>query len=201
MPKDKSPGLKNFLKITKFYTKSREDFEEKNSKLAKLKFYTKVQKHRLYIDTSVFGGFYDDEFAEFTIPLFDRVNNGEFEILYSTVTQDELENAPERVRNLVRQLKREHTGFIEITNESVELANKYIDEQVVGQTSYADCLHIALATINRADYLISWNFKHIVNVERIRGFNAVNIKYGYKFLEIRSPRDFVKYENNEGKNF
>lgn len=76
------------------------------------------------------------------------------------------------------------------------MATQYIAEGVVGQTSLADCLHIALATINRADYLISWNFKHIVNVQRIRGYNSINIKNGYKELEIRSPRDFVIYEDN-----
>jgi hypothetical protein len=85
---------------------------------------------------------------------------------------------------------------METNDEAVELAIQYIAEKVVGQTSFADCLHIALATINRADYLISWNFKHIVNVQRIRGYNAINIKNGYKELEIRSPRDFMTYEDN-----
>jgi len=152
-------------------------------------------KQRLYVDTSVFGGFYDVEFAEFTKPLFERFLNGEFTLLFSTVTQDELENAPENVKALVTSLKKEHTEFIETTDESVDLASLYVTEKVVGQTSYADCLHIALATVNRADYLISWNFKHIVNVQRIRGYNAINIKNGYPQLEIRSPRDFMNYEN------
>jgi len=128
-----------------------------------------VRKQRLYIDTSVFGGYYDEEFSEFTIPLFERLNLGEFIVLFSTVTQDELENAPEKVRDLVTKIKVENTEFIDTTEEAVDLASEYIAEKVVGQTSYADCLHIALATINRADYLISWNFKHIVNVQRIRG--------------------------------
>ena len=153
-------------------------------------------RQRLYIDTSVFGGHYDIEFAEFTVPLFKRIFAGEFILLFSTVTQDELENAPDNVKELVRQLKVEHTEFLETTDESVELATEYISERVVGQTSYADCLHIALATINRADYLISWNFKHIVNVQRIRGYNSINIKSGYKQLEIRSPRDFINYDND-----
>lgn len=156
-----------------------------------------MQRQRLYIDTSVFGGFYDDEFSEFTIPLFDRINSAEFILLFSTVTQDELENAPESVRNLVKQLKIDDTEFLETTDEVVDLATEYIEEKVVGQTSFVDCLHIALATIYRADYLISWNFKHIVNVLRIRGYNAINIKNGYKILEIRSPRDFAKYEDND----
>jgi len=128
--------------------------------------------------------------------LFDRLDENEFIILFSTVTQDELENAPEEVKQLVKGLKIENTEYLETTDEAVELANKYIAEKVVGQTSYADCLHIALATINRADFLISWNFKHIVNVQRIRGYNSINIKNGYRQLDIRSPREFKKYEND-----
>ncbi len=93
-------------------------------------------------------------------------------------------------------MKAENTEFLEIIDEVVDLATQYISEGVVGQTSFADCLHIALATINRADYLISWNFKHIVNIQRIRGYNSINIKNGYKELEIRSPRDFMTYEDN-----
>jgi len=117
-------------------------------------------------------------------------------LLFSTVTQDELENAPEKVKNLVKGIKEKYTEFIEATEEAVELASAYIDEKVVGQTSFADCLHIAIATINKADYLISWNFKHIVNIERIEGYNSINLKKGYKQLEIRSPREFEKYEDN-----
>ena len=143
-----------------------------------------------------FGGYFDIEFEDFTIPLFDRIKEGEFTLLFSSVTQDELENAPIKVKEFVQHLRVEQTEFLEITDETVELANEYISEKVVGSTSYADCLLIALAIINRADYLISWNFKHIVNVERIRGYNSINLKMGYKQLEIRSPRDFTKYEDD-----
>ncbi|MEI8049230.1 MAG: PIN domain-containing protein [Bacteroidota bacterium] len=152
-------------------------------------------KQRLYIDTSVFGGYFDEEFSEFTRPLFGRLQDGEFRLLFSAVTQDELSTAPERVKKLVTGLRAENTEFVETNEEAVELATQYIAEKVVGLTSFADCLHIALVTINRADYLISWNFKHIVNVLRIRGYNAINIKNGYKELEIRSPRDFMTYED------
>jgi predicted nucleic acid-binding protein len=153
-------------------------------------------KQRIYIDTSVFGGFFDEEFAEHTIPLFDRLKNDEFTLLYSTVTEEELESAPQKVKELVKSIKIDNTEFLEASSEAIDLASEYISEKVVGQTSYADCLHIALATINRADFLISWNFKHIVNVQRIRGYNSINIKNGYKQLEIRSPREFEKYEDD-----
>ncbi len=153
-------------------------------------------KQRIYIDTSVFGGYFDEEFSEHTIPLFDRLRNEEFVLLFSNVTQEELENAPEKVKNLVRGLKADYTEYLETTGEVVDLATAYITEKVAGTTSYADCFHIALATISHADFLVSWNFKHIVNIQRIRGYNSINIKNGYKQLEIRSPREFKKYEDD-----
>ena len=153
-------------------------------------------KQRIYLDTSVFGGHFDEEFADHTIPLFDRLRNGDFTLLFSTVTQDELSTAPRKVRELVESVKIDDTEFLEVTGETVDLATEYITEKVVGQTSFADCLHIALATINRADFLISWNFKHIVNIQRIRGYNSINIKNGYRLLEIRSPREFQNYEDD-----
>jgi predicted nucleic acid-binding protein len=128
-------------------------------------------KQRIYIDTSVFGGYFDDEFSDHTIPLFDRISNNEFTLLFSAVTQDELEGAPEKVKEFVKSIRVEITEFIETTDEAIDLAAEYIAEGVVGQTSYTDCLHIALASVYKADFLVSWNFKHIVNVQRIRGYN------------------------------
>lgn len=90
-------------------------------------------KQRIYIDTSVFGGYFDEEFSEQTIPLFMRIRNGEFMLLYSTVTQDELENAPEKVKELVKSLKADFTEYLETTDEAVDLATEYISEKVVGQ--------------------------------------------------------------------
>ncbi len=75
------------------------------------------------------------------------------------------------------------------------MATEYITEKVIGVTSYADCLHIALVTIYQADLLVSWNFKYVVNVDRIRGYNSINIKNGYKLLDIRSPRELINYGN------
>ncbi len=152
-------------------------------------------KQKIYIDTSVFGGYFDEEFSNQTIPLFERIKNEEFILLYSSITQGELENAPNYVKELVKSLKVDFTEYIDVSDEAIDLADEYISEKVVGLTTYPDCLHIALATINRADYLVSWNFKHIVNIQRIIGYNAINIKNGYKQLEIRSPREFQKYED------
>jgi len=134
-----------------------------------------MKKQRIYLDTSIFGGLHDEEFKEYTEPLFERVKKSEFEIIYSNVTEQELENAPDRIRATVDLLPKNSTVYVKSDIESAKLAKKYIDEGVVGPTSYADCLHIALATIHNANILISWNFKHIVIVVRIVGYNSVNI--------------------------
>jgi hypothetical protein len=84
---------------------------------------------------------------------------------------------------------------VAITPEILNLATTYVNENVVGRTSFDDCLHIAAATVHRADLLVSWNFKHIVNVYRIRGYNAINMKLGYPILNIHSPKEIVSYGN------
>jgi hypothetical protein len=88
---------------------------------------------------------------------------------------------------------REVLEKVEVTEEGNNLAEKYLAEKVVGRTSFDDCLHIATATLNKVDYLISWNFKHIVNVFRIRGYNSINIREGYQQLDIRSPKDIIDH--------
>lgn len=77
------------------------------------------------------------------------------------------------------------------------LANEYLNENVVGRTSKEDCLHIATATIFKADILVSWNFKNIVNINRIRGYNSVNLKYGYNLIDIRSPKELINYDTSK----
>lgn len=155
----------------------------------------KTKKLNLYIDTSVIGGYYDVEFEEETKILFDSILNNEFHVFFSSVTEDELINAPKKVRELLDLIPNENKTRIELTEEAVMLGDTYIAENVVGKTSREDCFHIALATIHNADILVSWNFKHIVNVMRIRGYNAVNLKLGYSTLDIRSPKEIINYEN------
>jgi hypothetical protein len=153
-----------------------------------------MRKLRLYFDTSVFGGIFDIEFQQETKMIFDMVKNDEIVCVYSDLCELELENAPNQVKNHFIKLDENKTEFVEITEEINQLDEKYIGEKVVGDTSIDDCRHIACATINKVDYLISWNFKHIVNVFRIRGYNSVNLKNGYMQLDIRSPREIIRNE-------
>lgn len=117
--------------------------------------------------------------------------------IISNVAEEELSKAPERVKEFVNSIPENRIQRVELTEEAVLLAERYLAEGVVGRSSRADCYHIALATILKADILVSWNFKHIVNLQRINGYNAVNLMNGYKTIEIRNPREIFDYENDD----
>lgn len=151
-------------------------------------------KQRFYFDTSVFGGVYDTEFEEDTLVLFERVKLGQIICVYSNLTETEISTAPERVRQFFIEIKEEHKEKVLVTPEALKLAQTYVEEKVVGETSLDDCLHIATATLNKVDLLVSWNFKHIVNIYRIRGYNAINLREGYANLNIHSPKEIVGNE-------
>jgi predicted nucleic acid-binding protein len=147
---------------------------------------------RFYIDTSVIGGVFDTEFEEHSIILMEKIKLGQIKAVISEVTESEIMKARKEIRDYYTSLPKSRIEFVDITEDAVLLADNYIKEKVVGKTSRNDCLHIGIATTNRVDILVSWNFKHIVNIYRIRGYNSVNIKLGFPTLEIRSPKDIVE---------
>ena len=152
---------------------------------------------RVYIDTSVVGGYFDEEFADGTVPFFELVNNGKINIIVSDLLDVELLRAPDFVKELLKGIDENNIERIRLEEDATILADKYIDAKVVGKTSRADCQHIAMATISNADVLVSWNFKHIVNLEKIRGYNGINYQNGYKMIEIRTPKEIVPYEKED----
>jgi len=150
---------------------------------------------RIYIDTSIVGGYFDKELEKDTKLLFERLERGEAVFVVSDLLEYELTSAPEYVKTLLGKYM-DRVERVENSTEAKLLAQKYVDEKVVGATSFDDCNHIAIATICHASVLASWNFKHIVNLQRIRGYNSVNLKNGYATLEVRSPKELESYEND-----
>jgi len=151
-------------------------------------------KARIYTDTSVIGGCLDEEFKSASLQLFNMFKAGKAVIVISDLTLLELQDAPSAVGALLEKIPEEHREYVELTREARELALRYIAEGVIGETKEVDAQHIAIATISRVDVLVSWNFKHIVNLSRIHGFNSVNLRHGYPLLEIRTPYEVTSYE-------
>ena len=144
---------------------------------------------RIYTDTSVLGGCEDEEFRDPSRRLVETFERGERILVLSELTLQELETAPEAVRRVLGRIPAAHIETLALSPEGDELAAAYISDGAIVARMRADALHIALATIARVDVLVSWNFKHIVNLRRIHAYNAVNLKKGYPLLEIRTPRE------------
>jgi predicted nucleic acid-binding protein len=151
-------------------------------------------KQKIYLDTSVIGGYYDDEFEVETKKIFSKIKAGTLQIVYSELTVKEIYRGPKRVIDLFKQIDSQNIEVVLINKEIIKLADTYISENVVGFSSRDYCIHIAAATVSKSDFLLSWNFKHIVNERRIYVYNAVNLMLGYSVIEIISP---IQFNNNE----
>lgn len=149
---------------------------------------------RVYIDTSVIGGCIDDEFAIWSNSLFDEFRNGVKIAVVSDLTRRELEAAPSNVKKILSTISGAHIESVFLSGEAESLALNYLKNKVVSSKHLVDAQHIAIASVERVDVLVRWNFKQIVNLDRIHAFNAVNIKLGYPLLEIRSPMEVLHEE-------
>jgi len=130
---------------------------------------------RIYVENSVIGGYFDTEFEYYTKKLFEGFKNGIYKAVISAHVIAELENgAPERVIENLKPIDYEENS---ISAEMTSLAQKYMDNKIVSDNYYSDALHIAVATVLNVDVLVSWNFKHIVNLDMIKKFNFVNLNW------------------------
>ncbi len=150
---------------------------------------------RIYIDNSVLGGYFDDEFEKDTKLFFQRIFKNEFEVYISEISEIELLPAPQFVKDLLQKIPIECLHRLEFTKEAQELAQHYLQEKILGPASLNDAYHIAIATVHRIDVLVSWNVKHIVNLDKILLFNAVNMKHGYPPIDVRAPKELIRYED------
>ena len=150
-----------------------------------------MHKLRIYIDTSVIGGCFDIEFAVWSNKLFDEFINGDKIAVISETTLDELNEAPLQVKLKLKSIPIENIEILQVNNDIEFLAKKYIELKAIPEKCYDDSTHIAYASFSKVDYLVSWNFKHIVNVYRIQKYNSINLMFGYKILDIRTPREVI----------
>ena len=143
------------------------------------------------MDTSVIGGCLDEEFEAESRALITMAHRGEIVLLLSDLLFQELEDAPPDVVEVLADLPEDAYETV-TSNEEVEgLQRAYMDAGVLGPAWEDDALHVAIATVYRADLVVSWNFKHIVHVAKIRRFNAVNLVHGHAAIDIRSPLEVV----------
>ena len=155
-----------------------------------------MNKDRIYLDTSVFGGVFDDEFKEISQTLFDEIREEQFSLVTSALVQEEIKYAPQKVRDFFES-QLPLTEILEINMEVLTLREGYLKAGILNKKNSNDALHVALASIANCKIIVSWNFKHIVHFDKIRLFNSVNIEMGYKSIEIYSPREVTYNEETD----
>jgi len=151
---------------------------------------------RAYIDASVFGGAFDEEFTEDSRAFFDQVDQARFVILTSGLVADELAEAPAEVREFFDRLLAK-AELVEVDGPALALQAAYLDAGILTPKWADDALHVALATVAGADLIVSWNFRHIVHYDKAPKYNAVNALHGYRQVAIHSPSEVIAYEDDE----
>lgn len=150
---------------------------------------------RIYADTSVFGGLFDEEFEQYSRMFFDQVREGRFGLVVSGVVAREVAPAPLEVQQAFEEL----TVFAEmasVSDAALDLQNAYLAAGILSDKSASDALHVAVATLADCDRLVSWNFKHLVHADKAPRYAAVNTLRGHPSISIYSPREVVQYEED-----
>lgn len=144
---------------------------------------------RVYLDTSVLGGCFDEEFAEDSNRILQSIRDGKLLALTSEVVVRELTFAPPAVIKNIQDLPPNSFETIDLSDENLELRDAYLAAGILGPRWADDLLHVAIATVSRADAIVSWNFRHIVRLDKIKAYNRVNFEMGYGSLTIVSPKE------------
>ncbi len=152
-----------------------------------------MKRPRIYVDTSVIGGCFDPEFRTWSNGLIEDFRARRFSLVLSDVTAAEIQGAPDQVRELYIELAAFAENLL-VTEEVLYVLEQYEAHHVLDSRFRNDMLHIALATVAAVDVMVSWNFQHIVRLDKIQQFNGINLELGYRPLAIYSPREVTTYE-------
>ena len=157
---------------------------------------TATHPTRVYADTSVYGGLFDEEFAAPSRAFFEQIEAGRYHIVTSPLLQEELAEAPAQVREWYARFAA-RSERVEVSEAAVLLQQAYLLAGIVGRTWEADALHVAIATVSDCRLIVSWNFKHIVNFQKIPLYNGVNLARGFGAIAIHSPQEVIEHEDED----
>jgi predicted nucleic acid-binding protein len=153
---------------------------------------------KIYLETTVFNfKFAEDspDKKEDTIKLFDEISEGKYIAYTSNYVLQELLKAEEPKRSqMVALIEQYKIRFLEANEIAEILADKYVSEEIIPQKYRTDGIHIAMATINDLDIIVSYNFRHIVKLKTIIGTESINLREGYKRIGIYSPTEVIENE-------
>jgi hypothetical protein len=151
---------------------------------------------RVYADTSVYGGVFDEEFAVASAAFFEQIQAGRYHLVTSALLGDELADAPAQVRQWYERFAAASEP-VEVSQAAILLQQAYLSAGIVSRRWAADALHVAVATVSECRAIVSWNFKHIVSFQKIPLYNGVNLTRGFGPVAIHSPREVIEYDDQD----
>lgn len=153
-----------------------------------------MKRHRIYCDSSVIGGYFDPEFETDSRRFIEAVKKGHIVTLMTEVVVEEILDAPKNVRDLLASIPQSSVERVPLSKEVIELRNAYIAAGILGVKWVDDATYVAAATVARADAIVSWNFAHIVRLDKMKAYNQVNLINGYGIITIITPKE-VPYDD------
>jgi hypothetical protein len=154
-----------------------------------------MKRLKLYLETSIFGflvGTRQDPYTVATERLFQEITEGRFDAFISDEVLRELRRSPEPLQGqLFRIISAHDLHELAVSQDARELSARYIEAGIVPAKVEPDALHIATATVNGLDILVSWNLQHIVKVKTRREVNAINALWGYKAIDLATPEEVI----------
>jgi predicted nucleic acid-binding protein len=149
---------------------------------------------RVYAETSVFGGVFDEEFSKASLAFLEQARSGKFLLAVSSVVEEEIAKASRKVVNLYQSYAA-GADLLPVTEAAINLRAAYLQAEIVTPKWAVDALHVALATVAGCQMIVSWNFRHIVHYDKIALYNAINVKEGFAPIGIHTPQEVIEYED------
>jgi len=160
-----------------------------------------MEKPKIYLETTIFSFYHETrEYGEYpkykaqVREIFERIKAGEFEPYTSIFVMDEIakEKNTEKLEKIQELITEHDITFLEVTDEVDRMARLYVQEGAISTTWETDAAHIAMATVNGLDFIVSLNFTHIVRTWTIERVRRVNKREGYQGIGIYKPEEVLE---------
>jgi len=147
---------------------------------------------KIYLDTSVISAYFDErqkDRLQLTRSAWSKIKKAK--IFISEITLRELNNTTDKQKQI--EFKQFIKGFnvLPLNDQAKKLAQSYKKAKIIPLKYQDDIYQIAIAVVFNMDYILSWNFKHMVNISVRAAINALNVQNNYQTIDILAPAEML----------
>ena len=159
-----------------------------------------MRKQKVYLETTMFNYYFDKtkNAQPAAVAFFEAIGSGQFDGYTSVYAYNELEKSPEPQRtNMLSLIEKYRITVLYASDEADQLAEKYMANNIIPSKKIMDALHIAIASVNEVDIILSFNFKHINKLKTKTLVPATNLVSGYRGIIIAQPEEVIDFETDD----